>query len=91
MLDGGVVSEESRPLAAGVGDQRLLPVEFQPEGFPEEFGYPGLDFFGTSPRDSPPTPARKTLAILTAPGMRYPGQRTFSAECRRLTALRRPP
>jgi hypothetical protein len=38
MLDGDVVSEESRPLAAGVGDQRLLPVEFQPEGFPEESG-----------------------------------------------------
>ena len=46
MLDGDVVSEESRPLAAGVGDQRLLPVEFQSEGFPEEFGYPGLDFLG---------------------------------------------
>ena len=31
VLDGDVVAEEPRPLAAGVGDQGLGLVEFQPE------------------------------------------------------------
>jgi hypothetical protein len=64
MLDGDVVSEEPRPLAAGVGDQRLLPVEFQPEGFPEEFGYPGLDFLGLRFR-----PGESQQMIVRVPGI----------------------
>jgi hypothetical protein len=36
VLDGDVVAEEPRRLAAGVGDQGFLLVQFQPEGFPEE-------------------------------------------------------
>jgi hypothetical protein len=46
VLDGDVVAEEPRRLAAGVGDQGFLLVQFQPEGFPEEPRQPGLDFLG---------------------------------------------
>jgi hypothetical protein len=46
VLDGDVVSEEPRPLAAGVGDQGFLLVQLQPEGLPEEFCQAGLDLLG---------------------------------------------
>ena len=46
VLDLDVVAEEPRRLAAGVGDQGLLLVQFQPEGLPEERGQPGLDLLG---------------------------------------------
>ena len=54
VLDGDVIAEEPRPLAAGVGDQGLVLVEFQSEGLPEELRQPGLDLlgFGLRPDES---------------------------------------
>jgi hypothetical protein len=46
VLDGDVIAEESRPLAAGVRDQGLVLVEFQSEGLPEERRQLCLDLFG---------------------------------------------
>ena len=54
VLDGDVVAEEPRRLGAGVGDQGLIRVEFQPEGLPEERRQLGLDLlgFGLRPDES---------------------------------------
>ena len=54
VLDGDVVAEEPRWLAAGAGDQGLGRVEFQSEGLPEERRDPGLDLlgFGLRPGES---------------------------------------
>src|SRR5271165_6915149 len=46
VLDLDVVAEKPRRLAASVGDQGFLLVQFQPEGLPEERGQPGLDLLG---------------------------------------------
>ena len=55
VLDDDVVAEEPRRLAAGVGDQGLVLVQFQPEGLPEEPRQFGLDLlgFGLRPADTP--------------------------------------
>jgi hypothetical protein len=54
VLDAYFVSEEPRRLAAGVGNQGFLLVQFQPEGFPEEVRQFFLDFlgFGLRPDES---------------------------------------
>jgi hypothetical protein len=54
VLDGDVVAEEPRRLAAGVGDQGLVLAEFQAEGLPEERCQFGLDLlgFGLRPGES---------------------------------------
>jgi len=54
VLDGDVITEEPRPLAAGVRGQGLGRVEFQPEGLPEELRQPGLDLLGFGPRPGKP-------------------------------------
>jgi len=46
VLDGDVVAEEPRMLAACVGDQGFLLVQFQSEGLPEELCELCLDLFG---------------------------------------------
>jgi hypothetical protein len=46
VLDDDVVAEEPRRLGAGVADQGLVLVQFQPEGLPEEPGQLGLDLLG---------------------------------------------
>jgi hypothetical protein len=46
MLDGDVIAEEPRVLAARVGDQGFLLVQLQPEGLPEELRERCLDLFG---------------------------------------------
>jgi hypothetical protein len=46
VLDGDVVAEEPRALGAGVGDQGLGGVQFQPEGLPEEPRQFRLDLLG---------------------------------------------
>jgi len=46
MLNAYVVAEEPRRLAAGVGDQGFLLVQFQSEGLPEEPCQRSLDLFG---------------------------------------------
>jgi len=46
VLDDDVVAEKPRRLGAGVGDQGLVRVKFQPEGLPEETGQSGLDLIG---------------------------------------------
>jgi hypothetical protein len=50
VLDGDVIAEEPRPLAAGAGDQGLGRVELQSEGLPEEYRDLGLDLLGFGPR-----------------------------------------
>jgi len=54
VLDGDVIAEEPRWLAAGAGDQGLGRVEFQSEGLPEELCDLGLDLlgFGLRPGES---------------------------------------
>ncbi len=41
-----MVAEEPRRLGAGVADQGLVLIQFQPEGLPEEPGQSGLDLLG---------------------------------------------
>ena len=54
VLDDDVVAEEPCRLAAGVADQGLVLVQFQPEGLPEEPAQVGLDLlgFGLRPGES---------------------------------------
>jgi hypothetical protein len=51
VLNADVIADESCRARAGVGDQGLVLVEFQPEGLPEEPRQPGLDLlsFGLRP------------------------------------------
>ena len=54
VLDDDVVAEVPRRLGAGVADQGLVLVQFQPEGLSEEPGQLGLDLlgFGLRPGES---------------------------------------
>ena len=52
--DGDVIAGEPRPLGAGVGDQGLVLVQLQSEGFPEERRQPGPDLLGFGPRPGEP-------------------------------------
>ena len=49
VLDDDVIAEEPGPLGAGMSDQSLVLVQFQPEGLPEEPGQPGLDLLAFGP------------------------------------------
>ena len=75
VLDGDVVAEEPRPLGAGVGDQGLGVVEFQPEGLPEEPREPGLDLLGFGLR--PGEPQQVVICLCRGPGL----CRCWSAGC----------
>ena len=80
VLDLDVVAEKPRRLAAGVGDQGFLLVQFQPEGLPEERGQPGLDLLGFGLR---PDKSQYVVIcvpyVLAAAGSRGPSGRPWGA------------
>ena len=54
VLDGDLVAEESRRSGAGMGNERLVLVEFQLEVIAQELGQVGLDLLGLGLRPGEP-------------------------------------
>jgi hypothetical protein len=67
VLDGDLVAEKPRRASAGVGDQRLVRMEFQGEGLPQEPCQLGLDLLGFGFR-----PDESQQHIIGVPAVKQP-------------------